>query len=243
MPDYGELAAPPRVADSVQCFWTMRHSSAAPYVHRVVPDSCADILLTRGAGNPTLTVVGAMTKYVDFTLTRGQFCFGVRFRPGMWAAHFGLPGDTITDMVLPLEDLWGARARGLLARMIEAKSPSDCAAVLAANLRLPERLTPVQQAIAWMERSHGLVLLDEAARYCGLSSRQFRRLVLKETGLSPKFLARVLRFRHALSLVSEQAGEHAGLAADCDYTDQSHFIAEFRQFTGKTPAAYLRPAA
>jgi AraC-like DNA-binding protein len=29
-----------------------------------------------------------------------------------------------------------------------------------------------------------------------------------------------------------------GLAYDCGYFDQAHFIKEFRAFTGKTPSAY-----
>jgi AraC-like DNA-binding protein len=56
--------------------------------------------------------------------------------------------------------------------------------------------------------------------------------------LSPKLLARILRFRYALSRVHGQLGEHAGLAADCGYFDQSHFIAEFQRFSGRTPANF-----
>ena len=60
-------------------------------------------------------------------------------------------------------------------------------------------------------------------------------MCLSETGLTPKFLARVLRFRHVLSRV-ETCASFADLALDCGYYDQAHCINEFREFAGRTPA-------
>jgi len=230
MPEYRELVPPPRLADSVECFWFMRPTEKFSVVHRVTPDGCADILFTRCGGGVTLQVVGPMTRFEDFELSLHMQTVGVRFRPGMWLAQIGVRGDRITDMILPLEDLWGARARTLLDGMAEEDSAQECASLLAQSIRSSEKRTQVQQAIEWMERRRGCVSLDWVAR----SGR---------TGLSPKFLARVLRFRHAHSRLGSRTGEHAGLAADCGYTDQSHFIAEFQHFAGQTPSSYLRSRA
>ena len=235
---YGEIAAPASLADVVECFWYSRESDSTR-VHRVAPDGCADILFTRGTGDCSLQAIGAMTRFEDFRIPGPQLLVGARFRPGRWAAHLGVPGDCITDARPPLDALWGARARSLLDRLGDASSPEECAAVLAGSLQASDSRTPVQKAIAFMEARAGRVSVDELARLAGVSARQFRRLCLQETGLSPKFLARVLRFRRALSQVRAQAGEHAGLAAECGYTDQSHLIAEFREFYGQTPAAFL----
>ncbi|SPF49679.1 Uncharacterized HTH-type transcriptional regulator in mcrB 3'region (fragment) [Candidatus Sulfopaludibacter sp. SbA4] len=87
-----------------------------------------------------------------------------------------------------------------------------------------------------MER-HGCVSIDEVADQCGLSARQFRRICLAQTGLAPKFLARVLRFRHALAQVHMHPCAFAHMALDCGYYDQAHFINEFRELSGRTPAA------
>ena len=80
--------------------------------------------------------------------------------------------------------------------------------------------------------------MDEVARQCGISPRQSRRTFLEQTGLGPKFLARVLRFRHAVAQASRAGGDFAGLALDCGYYDQAHLIRDFREFAGRTPAAY-----
>ncbi|SPE45636.1 putative transcriptional regulator AraC family [Candidatus Sulfotelmatobacter sp. SbA7] len=240
MAPYLELVPPPPLADSVECFWTME--SQESFRHRVLPDGCADIIFTRDSGKASLTVVGTMTRFADFEISSRQQTVGVRFRPGMWREHFGVPSPEITDSLLPLEDVWGARGRALLEQMVRADSPQQCAAMLGRALKPSRARTPVQRALAWMEANPGCVSLDDVAFQTGLSPRQFRRICLQQTGISPKLLARVLRFRKALARVQSQAGEHAGLAADCGYFDQSHFIAEFQRFAGQTPAAYLRAA-
>ena len=214
--------------------------SEASFDHRVLPDGCADIIFTRDSGKASLMIVGTMTRFADFHIPSGQLTVGVRFRPGMWTQQLGVPGTEITDAHLPLEEVWGDRARALLGCLADCDSPQHCVAALRGALRPSPTRTPLQQALAWMERHPDCISLDRIALQAGLSARQFRRACLQQTGTSPKLLARVLRFRNALAQVQAQVGEHAGLAADCGYFDQSHFIAEFQRFAGQTPAAYHR---
>jgi AraC-like DNA-binding protein len=239
MRQYFELRPPADLANIVECFWGMRQTEKSAVPHRVVPDGCADILFTRNQTSAALIAVGAMTRFEDFQLPPQQWTQGVRFLPGMWAELLGVNGDEITDTTLPLEDLWGARARRLKDRLSDTVTPQEFVRLLACELEPASQPTAVQRAIAWMQQRHGQVSLDELAAQCALSARQFRRKCVAHTGLSPKFLARVLRFRHALNKVTSKSGEHAGLAAECGYFDQSHFIAEFHYFSGRTPKMYL----
>lgn len=232
MSGYREIAPAPRLQDSVECFWSSPGSAGG----RVLPDGCADIVLRRSGGTAELNLVGAMTGYRDFPYASGELFFGVRFRPGRWAERFRVPADVVTDRIDPLDAFWGSQGRELLQRLASADSDAGRAAILDTALapQLPAR--PIQRAIRWMEQRHGCVSLDQVADQCGLSARQFRRVCLAETGLTPKFLARVLRFRYALSRAGGRAG--ADLALDCGYYDQAHLINEFRAFSGRTPAEY-----
>src|SRR5579862_1291348 len=232
MLEYREIAPSAAFAGTIECFWTLRIDELAA-AHRVSPDGCADILFTGG----DLHVVGAMTRYQDYQRPPGGRVTGVRFRPGAWPGHFGIPGHRITDTILPLEDLWGVRARRLRERVGSANSLEQCAALVEHSMHRREKATPVERAIRWMEQRHGVVSIDQVAGHCGLSPRQFRRLCLDQSGLTPKFLARVLRFRHAVSRLASSKANGADLALDCGYYDQAHFINEFRTFSGRTPAA------
>ena len=240
MPAYLELGPPPRLAESVECLWIMRHSGDAAVHHRVVPDGCADLLFTAGPGKPSLQFIGAMTRFEDVSILPGQVMAALRFHPGRWAQHIGIPADHITDQHLALEDTGGKRARMLFQQLLNTGSPEACAALLAGYVSDGRTPTPVQRALAWMRSCYGMVSLDEVANHAGLSPRQFRRQCLRQTGLSPKLLARILRFRYARSRVPGQDRDYAGLAADCGYFDQPHFIADFQHFSGQTPATFSR---
>jgi len=51
MGEYREIPPPPRLAQSIECFWAIRHSGPEA-LHRVVPDGCADILYTTTTPRP-----------------------------------------------------------------------------------------------------------------------------------------------------------------------------------------------
>jgi AraC-like DNA-binding protein len=237
MREYREIPPPAALAEVIECCWTAMPAQAG---HRVVPDGCADIVFRVRDCRPEILAVGAMTRFQDVA---DGTAMGVRFRPGMWARVLGVAAEELTDQTIPVEDLWGARARSLRERACDARSDEERARILVETaMHAVEARTPVQRAIAALEKRRGLVSLDWLAREAGLSARQFRRVSLRETGLSPKLLARILRFRHAGSRVAAESGDHAGLAAECGFADQAHMIAEFKRFAGRTPSVIVASA-
>lgn len=236
MPAYFEFAPPARLADRVECFWVSNYETHLETAHRVTPDGCADILYTRGGRLSTLLFVGSMTCFQDFQHMPGGASVGMRFRPAMWTDIARVDGASVADLLLPLDDLWGGRAAEL-RRLLDyaADHPVEIARLLAQAVRSPVARSPFQHAVGALERSQGALTLDRAANLAGLGARQFRRRCLETVGLSPKLLSRILRFRRASGLVSQMSGHFADLAAECGYADQSHMIAEFQRFAGRTP--------
>jgi AraC-like DNA-binding protein len=235
--EYREIAPPPWLADRVECFWTSQ--TEALQLHRVLPDGCADILLTRATGRTALEVVGPMTRFRDHSAAPGQFHFGIRFRPGMWHDVLGVPAGELVNAILPLEDLWGSRARRLAEPLAEAPSAEGCARIVEGILPPVRSAGPLERSVAFLERARGCASIDDVAREAGMSPRQFRRVCLEKTGFSPKLLARVLRFRHAVSRIEPRA-DAALVALDCGYYDQAHLIRDFREFAGQSPGRLKR---
>jgi AraC-like DNA-binding protein len=75
----------------------------------------------------------------------------------------------------------------------------------------------------------------------GCSPRYLESCVLEQTGLSPKRLARLIRFSRTIEqLRTEGAVDWGRIAHSCGYFDQSHFNRDFRQFAGVSPSAFLK---
>jgi AraC-like DNA-binding protein len=240
-PRYQEFAASPRFSAHIECFWL--HSSFEPVpCFRVMPDGCADIIFerpggTRGRG---LIAVGTMTSAQSFTIHARQFTLGVRFRPGMASRFLSVSSPEIVDGTIALEDTWGAaRTRRLAEQLAESSSPRQAIGRIEACLGETPALNPFEKAIAWLVENRGQVPVEDLADSASLSPRQFRRICRERTGLTPKLLARVLRFRQALAHTSqERPPDWAQVALECGYYDQAHLINEFREFSGLPPGEF-----
>jgi AraC-like DNA-binding protein len=172
-----------------------------------------------------------MSRYRAVPIAAGQSFLGARFRPAMAA---GFLAEPLTDQLLPLESLWGANARRLYDQLAHSRSIQLSIQILESHIQTTPAISPTQKAINYMVQCKGLVSIDELANGAGLSARQFRRQCLALTGLAPKRLCRVIRFRHAVSQIHGQPG-WADLAVECGYYDQAHMINEFRELGGSTP--------
>ena len=62
---------------------------------------------------------------------------------------------------------------------------------------------------------------------------------MARVGLPPKLFLRVIRFQEVLRAIGpDSANDWAGIAVDHGFYDQSHFVADFKAFTGHSPSAW-----
>jgi AraC-like DNA-binding protein len=202
-----------------------------PLTQSVRPDGCIDILYTRDNSVSRLDVVGTMTTTRRHGFDPGTHITGLRFRPGK------SPFVPAVDTIVPLRDM--LRVGDLQRRLDDSSDPGAILSVwLAAHNEPP---TAVEKALRFLDDGHGL---DEAAAAANLSVRQFRRRCAELTGISPRHLARILRFRKACQMAGQATRpDWAGIACDAGYFDQAHLIRDFREFAGATPMAVFSNTA
>jgi AraC-like DNA-binding protein len=111
--------------------------------------------------------------------------------------------------------------------------------LLARPVSAPDPL--VTAAVAWFERGPGVKRIDDLTRYIGLSQSALERRFRKVVGLPPKKFASLVRLRRAVRLRANGADSTA-VAHAAGYSDQSHFINDFRRATGSAPDAFFRQA-
>jgi AraC-like DNA-binding protein len=231
---YLETSPGPALVRAVECCWLLE--TERPLDHAVRPDGCLDIVYSREAG---LRAVGAMTIEQRFAMPGGSRTIGVRFRPGMARPFLRVLPAELTEKIVALDTLWGPRARDLESRLESEFSVRT----LASALMAPPAPDPVKRAIEAMVKARGAIDLDWAASQAGMSPRQFRRRCFEESGLSPKHLCRILRFRHACQLARTRGGSWAAIAADAGYFDQAHLIRDFQEFAGRAPVSVFSNTA
>lgn len=184
-----------------------------------------------GPSGPRGHVIGPML--VGRTAWPGERfdTFGAYFRPAQ-AGRF-VPVGELTERIVALADIWGWRE--LENALGEARGDSERLEILEAGLvaRLAEKSTATNlpALAAFVHRQRGQVTVQHLADAAGVSRQHLTRLFRDRTGVTPKMYCRLSRFRASLA----HAGGGAGTAADLGYFDQSHMIAEFKEFSGLTP--------
>jgi AraC-like DNA-binding protein len=186
-------------------------------------------------------IVGAVTHANSSGVERPSM-IGAYFRAGGLAAFTSVPVDELTDRVVRVEDLLGAGAMNVAARLAEASEAVRIGvleSLLIERLREQRRRTAsvdVTGLAASIEQRAGHVTLEQLAHEAGISRQHLTRLFRERVGVTPKLYARLARFQSSLAYAGSSepaASAHAALAVG--YADQSHWIAEFKAFSGLTP--------
>ncbi|REB76108.1 AraC family transcriptional regulator [Cutibacterium acnes] len=86
--------------------------------------------------------------------------------------------------------------------------------------------------------THGTMRINELAQDVVLSRRQFGRKFTERIGVSPKAFSQIVQFQYALELANT-TNKLVDIAFEAGYTDQSHFIKEFRKHTASIPSDFF----
>jgi AraC-like DNA-binding protein len=227
----------------VAAYWSIDTEAAAPAApHRILPDGCADLICDFADGTPRMRWVGTMTRAIDVQLAGRQDLFGIRFAPGGLFPLLGAPLSVLTDCSVDAIDLpakaWRApldewqRDRSFAARVHRAN-----ASLQAVLPRRPQN--PTAQLLRRLQArrlppSSAAALASEL----GVGMRTLQRRFIEHVGVSPKQHLRYLRFERARQLLLLRDRRSIDIAMTAGYSDQAHFVREFRRFTGTTPGRW-----
>lgn len=177
---------------------------------------------------------------------------GVKFRPGVFRALARRPVIELTGLVLPAQEVFGPGVVELARALREIPDSRSCddARVAAAEsflvaLRptLDDAAVLVRDLVERVAVDRSIVRVDALAAHAGARPRTLQRLFREHVGVSPKWVIR--RFRLHEAVERADAGERvdwAALALDLGYSDQPHFVRDFKALVGRTPATYARDA-
>ena len=147
-----------------------------------------------------------------------------------------------TDQVVPLDQLSGDLFH--LGSLTEADATTEeriaklenwVAMMISDTARDTSK---IRTAISAMFAANGMCDIQQQAESVGIGLRQFERLFKKSTGVTFKFFSRIVRFNYIFQLIKSEKRSWIQIALESGYFDQSHFIKNFKEFTGEEPSNY-----
>ncbi|MCU0720191.1 MAG: AraC family transcriptional regulator [Pirellula sp.] len=238
MTAYQEFEASSEIARFVECFWTS--VSLQPTNIQVVPDACVDVVIKMPKdGGLQLDLVGAMTRPKSVAVSMGQQFLGIRFRPGMASSFVHGNLDELTDRTIPAQIWFGNVADSIARKIVRCEDVRERLDLLQPLLKSPRTPSPVQTAIEKLTSTHGKTTIEEMCDIAHLGERHLRRCCQAASGLSPKRLSSILRFRRAKQLI-DQGFDLAATAVEAGYYDQPHFTREFLRYAKAPPSVAAR---
>ncbi|MDR0357912.1 MAG: helix-turn-helix domain-containing protein [bacterium] len=172
-------------------------------------------------------------------------CLDLKLTPLGGYTLLGVPMHELAGRVVDACDLLGPAVPPLLDALREASDWEQRFRLLDRFLvRRAEHGPRPAEAVAWAWRrlveTGGQVPVSRLAEEVGWSHRHLVARFREQVGLTPKTMARIVRFNRLLRGLEAGGGVRwAELAVDHGYYDQAHLHRDFRQFLGLTPAAYL----
>jgi AraC-like DNA-binding protein len=250
--------------DSAHGRWEMAIAAPGPALRGVVQRYCGYVertapLRRREAATGTVTVILSFgPRILVDGESHGSFVAGLsdvpattehdgvqhgvelNLTPPAARRLLGVPMHELVNRVVALDDVLDGGT--LLEELAEADGWQARFARLDAELagRLEAAPPPhpaVRAAYARLVATRGAVPVGVLAGELGWSRRHLAARFRDEVGLSPKALARLLRFERAMELLGRRS--LADVAYDCGYYDQAHFNRDFRAFAGATPGELL----
>jgi AraC-like DNA-binding protein len=192
------------------------------------------------------SLLQAQSKHFKRFVTQDSFgIFGAYLYPFAIPQLFRHASTDIINHMIDLKDLLGAEGNLLEERVMLATSNEQRAQLLTAflegQLQKNKRREPViQTAVKQVIHAQSLMNIEQLSNHYNLSRRQFERKFTEYAGFTPKVYARIIRFQEALQQYGSNFKSLTDIAYECGYYDQSHFIHDFKEFSGYHPGQYFK---
>lgn len=255
---YFTINPPENLASYVRYFWVLEGEASAykPYIHRSMADGCAELIFHyRGVFDELLQnasyeksfssgLAGPSQFFRRFLINQNFGIFGVYLYPFAVSQLFSFQGEEAKDQMVDLKSLLGSEANELEEKMMLAGNNAARVKIITAFLErklvnVKKQQPGVFEAIKYVIQTNGLVKVETIARQNFQSTRQFERNFKRFSGFSPKLFSRIIRFQAALAEYNNKDKSLTQIAYDCGYYDQSHFIQDFKEFSGHYPKEYF----
>jgi len=244
----------------IRHFYFFESDSEYEFDDIVFPSGDIEVIFNLGEGiwqssvanvflkNPPIELWGQITRPLAIRSSGKHTMLGIKFFTH--SASYLLNDDigVFNDKVSDFSDILGNQVKHLYEQLLETKENVERIGLLElfmikrviANEKKSFKINKVGNILTSIKKDPTEINLGQVASKHGITPRYLHKLIYKHTGLSPVSFNKIARFQHSLKLITRNTMSFTSVAYDSGYFDQSHFIRDFKSFTGVTPSAYMK---
>jgi len=250
----------PPISESIESVFYFKNFQPEHKVERVVPTGHVFLIFELDGierctyHNDSLKILerfknvwisGMHSNYLSISAVKGSEMLVVQFKALGAHPFLNCPVSDITNKVIPAESLFGMEIITLRNNIVNTTTVSKKFSFIETwlNTRFSKESLPSEELLTIYNKiveapvnKHSQVVETYTKTQKHLIT-QFK----KYAGLTPKVLHRIFRFNALLAGIHKKdILSWAQIADEFGYTDQSHFIKEFKEFSGFNPSEFLK---
>lgn len=239
----------------IKSFWLVdSESDTTPSKQKIIPDGYPELIFHYGdpfrikiastwSVQAQSLVAGQIRNHFHLENTGRSGMIGIKLMPFTLSKLFALDMSCFKDKVVSLAsvDPELLRSFALLTPSLAGKDKfiESIQSLISDQLgKVDNRETSYEVAVKKILESKGSIPVAQLCQFINISERQLERQFLKHIGISPKLYARIIRFNYIFELMQNQDQSWSDLVYQSGFYDQSHFIKNFKEFTGEDPSTY-----
>lgn len=246
-------SSPPHLAHIIKEFWIVENPETTPEQQKIIPDGYCEIVLhygdsyrikTRDAWEEQdkMLLTGQCRQFFFLENTGTSAMLGIKLMPVAAYALFHCEMSQLLDRVVPLNTITETPPPPALTQQgLDLQMRIELAVNWIEGFLAGARFHEVARIAAITDQiiaQQGMSDIESLAQQNGLTRRHLEREFKKMIGLSPKYFSRIIQFSYIFEAMRAWDNSWVDVALNSGYFDQSHFIRNFKAFTGESPSEY-----
>lgn len=193
----------------------------------------------------TAYIEGPTTGTRSIRANETPFYAGVQFKPGGFFPYWKRPVSELTERAIPVTAVVPGYTNNYVQTMVSQADDQRLLAMIEANLLLQKpqhdpNIDLINRIFIEIEREKGSSTVGKVAASFDMSERTLQHLFNVYVGVGVKWAIMRVRFLEIIKVAREQERpDWTLLAAEFGYSDQSHFIHDFKRLTGAPPSQFM----
>lgn len=251
------LSPIPPLKNYIKNIWILNCPNSSK-LEKMIPFGCMDLVYidresityrgqrTKRFKKHELFLTGQVTQPYDFEFQSNTTIIGFGFYPHTAHLFTKVSAHQMTDKIFNLSDL------PLLSNTLEEIEKDHSIENKIIKLQYfilreinkstsnDQRQKYLQYMLTEIIHKQGHFEVSKFQKRLNISQRYIQFLFKEYVGISPNLYAKVIRFLNAINNYQSDSESLTELSLKLGYYDQSHFIRDFKRFTGLTPRQYFQ---